>query len=62
VKKKESVDRYVNELESQVEKVVRAIMELKKKEKKWYGERAEIEKRITSLLKRIESLNDEKGS
>lgn len=53
------IDKSINVLERDVRKMVNVVMELKKKDRRWQQKKAEIEKRLKGLIKRIEELSGE---
>ena len=56
---RQEVLKSIDVLEENVKKMVNAVMELKKEDKRWRQKRAEIEERLKSLIKRIEELSGE---
>ncbi len=57
---KQAVEKSIEALESEINRAVGVVMELKKKGKKWQQQKTEIEKKLKNLLKRVEELSGEK--
>lgn len=57
---KQTVEKSIEALESEIKRAVGVVMESKKKEKKWQQQKTEIEKKLKTLLKRVEELSGQK--
>ena len=57
---KQAIEKFIEALESEINRAVGVVMEIKKKGKKWQQQKTEIEKKLKNLLKRVEELSGEK--